>query len=89
MTLMTGFPGIQMVKNLPAILETGVQSLGQEDSLGKGIATHYNILGQQNCMDRGTWQATFHGVTKSQTQLKQLRMRARTLLAIQLPTSLN
>ena len=69
MTLMTGFPGAQMVKNLPAMLETWVQSLGQEDSLGKGMATHSNILGQENSMDRGTWQATFHGVTKSQTQL--------------------
>ena len=33
-----------MVKNLPAIQETQVQSLGQEDPLEKGIATHFNIL---------------------------------------------
>ena len=33
-----------MVKNLPAILETWVQSLGQEDSLEKGIASHVSIL---------------------------------------------
>ena len=30
----------QMVKNLPAMQETQVRSLGQEDSLEKGIATH-------------------------------------------------
>ena len=30
----------QMVKNLPAVWETQVQSLGQEDPLGKGMATH-------------------------------------------------
>ena len=34
----------QTVKNLPAIWETQVQSLGQEDPLEKGIATHSNIL---------------------------------------------
>ena len=33
-----------MVKNLPAIQETQVQSLGQEDPLEKGMATHSNIL---------------------------------------------
>ena len=33
-----------MVKNLPATQETQVQSLGQEDSLEKGMATHSNIL---------------------------------------------
>ena len=33
-----------MVKNLPAILETQVQSLGQEDPLEKGMATHSSIL---------------------------------------------
>ena len=34
----------QMVKNLPAMKETWVQSLGQEDTLEKGMATHYSIL---------------------------------------------
>ena len=33
-----------MVKNLPAVQETWVQSLGQEDSLEKGVATHSSIL---------------------------------------------
>ena len=33
-----------MVKNLPAMLETQVQSLGQEDPLEKGMATHSSIL---------------------------------------------
>ena len=34
----------QMVKNLPAVQETQVQSLDQEDPLEKGIATHSSIL---------------------------------------------
>ena len=33
-----------MVKNLPAWWETGVQSLGQEDSLEKEIALHSSVL---------------------------------------------
>ena len=34
----------QMVKNLPAMQETQVQSLGPEDLLEKGMATHPSIL---------------------------------------------
>ena len=34
----------QMVKNLPAMQKTWVQSLGPEDALEKGMATHSNIL---------------------------------------------
>ena len=33
-----------MVKNLPVIWETGIRSLGQEDLLEKGMATHSSIL---------------------------------------------
>ena len=34
----------QMVKNLPVVQETRVQSLGQEDPLEKGMATHSSVL---------------------------------------------
>ena len=34
----------QMVKNLPAMQETWVRSLGQEDPIEKGMATHFSIL---------------------------------------------
>ena len=34
----------QMVKNLPAMQETHVQSLGQEYPLEKGMVTHFSIL---------------------------------------------
>ena len=34
----------QTVKNLPAMLETWVQSLGRENPMEKGMATHSNIL---------------------------------------------
>ena len=43
--LFLGFPGGSVVKkNLPAMQEPWVQSLGQEDLLGKEMATHSNIL---------------------------------------------
>ena len=38
-----GFPGAQMVKSLPAVWETWVQSLGGEDPLERGMATHSSI----------------------------------------------
>ena len=34
----------QMVKNLTAVQENGVQPLGREDPLEKGMATHFSIL---------------------------------------------
>ena len=61
----------QMVKNLPAMRETWVQSLGREDPLEKGVATRSSIL-QENPMDRRAWQATVLGVAKSQTRLRTL-----------------
>ena len=39
-----GFPVAQMVKNLPAMQETQVQSLGWEDPLEKGMTIHSSIL---------------------------------------------
>ena len=51
----------QMVKNLPAIWETWVQSLGQEYRLEKGMPTHSSILAWRIPMDRRAWRATVHG----------------------------
>ena len=53
----------QTVKNLPAVQETWVQSLGQEDPLKKGMATHSSTLAWRIPMT-GAWQATAHGVAK-------------------------
>ena len=44
-----------MVKNLPA--NAGIQSLGWEDPLEEGMATHSSILAWKIPMDRGAWQA--------------------------------
>ena len=57
----------QSVKNLPAMQETWVGTLGWEDPLEESIATHTSILAWRIPMDRGAWWATAHGVGKSQT----------------------
>ena len=44
---------VQMVNNLPATQETWVLSLGQEDPLEKGMATHSSILAWRIPTDRG------------------------------------
>ena len=43
-----------MVENLPAMRETGIQSLGWEDPLEEGMATHSSIFAWRIPMDRGT-----------------------------------
>ena len=49
----------QSVKNLPAVQETWVRSLGQEDPLEKRMATHSSILAWRiPWMDRGAWKAS-------------------------------
>ena len=53
-----------MVKNLPAIQETWVLSLGQEDSPGEGNGSSLQYSCLENPMDRRAWQATVHGVCK-------------------------
>ena len=54
-----------MVKNLPAVQETRVQSMGGEDPLEKGMVTQYSCL--EDPMGRGTWWVTVHAVAKSWT----------------------
>ena len=61
---------VQMVKNLPAVQETLIPSLGQEDPPVKGMVTHSSILAWRIPMDRGAWQAIVCGVAKSQIQLR-------------------
>ena len=64
-----GFPGDSMVKNL--LVNAGnvglIPGLERSPREGNGNPFQYSCLG--NPMDRGAWQATFHGVPKSQTQL--------------------
>ena len=58
-----------MVKNLPAMQETQVQSLGQEDPPEKGVATHSSLLAWRIPWTEEPGQAIVRGVAKSQTRL--------------------
>ena len=53
-----------MVKHLPAMQETQVQSLGWKDSPGEGMATHSSIFYLGNSTDRGACQTTVHGIAE-------------------------
>ena len=70
----TGFPAsrpcsgasliAQSVKNLPAVQETWVRFLGQEDPLEKEMETYTSILAWRIPMDREAWQAIVRGVAR-------------------------
>ena len=60
------FHVVQLVKNPPAMWETPVQFLGQEDPLKKKITTHSSILAWRIPRDREIWQASCYAVAKSQ-----------------------
>ena len=62
-------PVAQTVKRLSTVRETWVRSLGWEDALEKEMGNPLQYYCLENPMDRGAWQATVHGVAKSQTRL--------------------
>ena len=78
-----------MVKNLPEMQETQVRSLGGEDPLEKGIATHSSILPGKFHVQKGAWWAIVFGVAKSQTQMRDLTLfnQKPTEKTLQLPAS--
>ena len=55
----------QTVKNPPEMWDIWIQSLGWEDSLEKGMATHSSILAWRIPVDREAWRAIVHGLAKS------------------------
>ena len=58
----------QTVKNLPALREIWVLSLGWEDPLEKGMAIHSSVLAWRIPVDRGAWQLQPMG-SQSRTRL--------------------
>ena len=66
-----------MVKNLPAMWEIWVSFLGTGRSPGEGNGNPFQYFCLENPMDRGSWWATVHGVTESDTT-KQLTLSLRT-----------
>ena len=65
-----GFPCGSVVNNLPAMWDTWVRSLGWEDALEKGKATHSGYSGLENFMD-----CIVHGAAKSQTGLSNFHFQ--------------
>ena len=65
--LLVGFPGGLVIKNQPANAgDVGsIPGLGKCPGEGNGNPFQYSCL--KNSMDRGAWQTTVNGVTKSQT----------------------
>ena len=60
-TILCAFLVAQSVKNLLAMQETWVQSLGQKDLLEKGTGNPFQYSCLENPMDRGACQAQVHG----------------------------
>ena len=59
----------QTAKNLPAMQETWVRSLGWEDPLEEGKATHSSILARRIHKGTRVWRATVHEAAKRRTWL--------------------
>ena len=73
-----GFPGGSVVKNLPAIQETEVQSLGREDPLEEGMATHSSTLAWRIPWTEEPGRLQSIGLhTVGRTRLKQLNSSSR------------
>ena len=66
-----------MLKNLPAMRETWVQSLSWKDPLEEDMATHSSILAWRIPTDREAWQAIVHGVAKNRTQMSNTAQHSR------------
>ena len=67
-----GFPCGLAVKNPPAMKETWVQSLGQEDPLEEGMATHFSTVAWRLPLTEEPGGAAIHRVAKSGTRLKSM-----------------
>ena len=67
--MILGFPGSLVIKNLPAnVGDVGsIPELGRSPGEGNGNLLQYSCL--ENSTDSGAWQASVHGVPKSQIQL--------------------
>ena len=75
--LIGAFLVAQLINNLPEMPETWVWSLGWEDPLEEGMATHSSILAWRTPMDRVANGATVYGVTKSWTWLSDFHLTSK------------
>ena len=73
-----GYLVAQAVKNLPAVQENQVWSLGLEDTLFKDTTTHSSVLAWEYPMDRGAWQATVNRIAKESDTTEWLTLSLHT-----------
>ena len=73
----TGFPGGSVGKESTCHVgdSSSIHGSGRFPGEGQGDPLHYFCL--ENFMDRETWQATVHGITKSQTQLSDFQFHSK------------
>ena len=77
MVFLLGFPGSSVHKE-SACNAGDLDSIpGLGRSSGEGIGYSLQYSGLENSMDQGVWQATVHGVTKSQTQLSDFLLTSK------------
>ena len=71
-----------MVKNPPAVQETWIRSLGWEDPLEEGMATHSSILAWRIPKDRGVLWATVYRVAESDMTEQLMLWASQVVLAV-------
>ena len=72
---MMGFPGGSVIKNPPANARDSGSILGSGISPGEGNGNPLQCSCLENPLDRGTWWATVHGVTKESNMTQRLNNR--------------
>ena len=72
---MMGFPGGSVIKNPPANARDSGSILGSGVSPGEGNGNPLQCSCLENPLDRGTWWATVHGVTKESNMTQRLNNR--------------
>ena len=71
LSVSSGFPGGTVVRNPPSVQEMWVRSLGGEDALEKGMATHSSILAQKILWTEEPGWLSSTGLQKSPEELNQ------------------
>ena len=69
---MMGFPGGSVIKNPPANARDSGSILGSGISPGEGNGNPIQCSCLENPLDRGTWWATVHGLTKESNMTQRL-----------------
>ena len=83
-SVLTGFPGGSVVKNLPANVgdASSISGLGRSPGEGNGYSLQYSCL--ENPLGRGAWRATVHGVARVRHDLATQQQQQKHSLLLEL-----